>query len=290
MTGRLTEAIDEYVESRPAPALRPLVAAYSGYRQAGVSPAVHRGLPSPYLTMIITLDDPLVMAAHPDPRTPPGEYDSLIGGLHRVPALIVHDGWQSGVQLRLTPLGARALLRLPAGELAGTDVHAEEVLGPFARLLRERIGAARGWAERFAALDEALLRYARLESALPGEVAWAWQRVLATGGGVSVSDVAGEVGWSTRHLSQRFRTEIGLGLKEAARVVRFDRAQRMLRHPSRPGLAEVAGTCGYFDQSHLTREFGVLAGYPPARWLAEESGSLPVAGPAAGDFSRSVDL
>ena len=277
MTGGFHGAIDEYVESRPSPALRPLVASYSGYRSAGVPPAKHRGLPSPYLTMIITLDDPLVMAAHADPRIPPGEYDSLIGGLHSTPALIVHDGRQSGIQLNLTPLGARALLRLPAGELANIDVHAEEVLGPFARVLRERVGSASGWRERFAALDQALLRHALLELALPGEVSWAWQRLLTAGGGVSVSDVAGEVGWSTRHLSQRFRSEIGLGLKEAARVVRFDRARRMLRLPGRPGLAEVAATCGYCDQSHLTREFGLLAGLPPARWLVEETAPVPVA-------------
>jgi hypothetical protein len=29
-----------------------------------------RGLPSPYLTLILTLDEPLVVAAHPDPSTP----------------------------------------------------------------------------------------------------------------------------------------------------------------------------------------------------------------------------
>jgi transcriptional regulator GlxA family with amidase domain len=30
-------------------------------------------------------------------------------------------------------------------------------------------------------------------------------------------------------------------------------------------LAEIALACGYADQSHLTREFGLFAGEPPAR-------------------------
>ena len=55
--------ICESARHRPPPALRPLVAWYSGYRQAGLSPARHRGLPSPYLTLIVTLDDPLTIAA-----------------------------------------------------------------------------------------------------------------------------------------------------------------------------------------------------------------------------------
>ena len=61
--------ICESARHRP-PSVRPLVAWYSGYRQEGVSAARHRGLPSPYLTLIITLDDPLTVAAHPDPRQP----------------------------------------------------------------------------------------------------------------------------------------------------------------------------------------------------------------------------
>ncbi|MEV4638916.1 hypothetical protein AB0J80_16335 [Actinoplanes sp. NPDC049548] len=43
--------VDEYVQARPAPVLRPYVAWYSGYRQAGIVPGTHRGLPSPYLTL-----------------------------------------------------------------------------------------------------------------------------------------------------------------------------------------------------------------------------------------------
>lgn len=61
---------------------------YAGFRQAGVAPARHRGLPSPSLTFILTLDDPLVVAAHSDPRQPPREYSTLLGGLHTTPALI----------------------------------------------------------------------------------------------------------------------------------------------------------------------------------------------------------
>src|ERR1700761_6053698 len=121
--------VDEHCRRRPADPLRPYVAYYTGYRQRGVPPARHRGLPSPYLTMIFTLDEPLTIVAHPDPRQPPGEYGALLGGLHSVPALITHAGAQSGIQVALRPLGARALLGLPAGELAALDLPAEAVLG-----------------------------------------------------------------------------------------------------------------------------------------------------------------
>ena len=152
--------VDEHRRYVPAEPLRRYVAAYTGYRQRGVPPARHRGLPSPYLTLIFTLDEPLTIAAHPDPGQPPGEFGTLLGGLHSVPALITHAGAQSGIQVALRPLGARALLGLPAGELAGLDVPAEAVLGGVCAELRDRVRAAAGWPERFAVLDEILLRRA----------------------------------------------------------------------------------------------------------------------------------
>ncbi len=139
---------------RPHPALRGWVAGYSAYRQRGVPPMVHRGLPSPYLTLIFTFSVPLHVAAHPDPRQAGGSYRSLVGGLHTTPAIITHDGEQAGVQVSLSPLGARALLGLPAGELAGTDLHGSQVLGSVAdEILRPARGcgmlaAAGGGARR----------------------------------------------------------------------------------------------------------------------------------------------
>jgi AraC-like DNA-binding protein len=271
--------INEHAAWRPGPGLRPYVAALTGYRQAGAEPAAHRGLPSPWLTMIVTLDEPLVIARHPDPHQPASTHDFLLGGLHTAPALITHHGWQSGIQLALTPLGARALLGLPAAELAGIDVEADDVLGRLAREVRERVLAAPDWAGRFAVLEEFLARRVQAAQA-PGrlvprpEVSYAWDRLRRSHGTVSVADLAAETGWSARHLGEQFRAETGLSPKAGARVVRFDRARRrMMRRQAEGGrvvLAELAAECGYYDQAHLARDFRDLAGCPPSLLLAEE--------------------
>ncbi len=58
--------------------------------------------------------------------------------------------------------------------------------------------------------------------------------------------------------------------KLAARVVRFDRARRMLQSPGCRTIGDVAATCGYYDQPHFDRDFVDLAGCPPSRWMADE--------------------
>jgi AraC-like DNA-binding protein len=273
--------VAESVRAAPAAPLRGLIGWYSGYRQEGVPPARHRGLPSPYLTLIITLDDPLTVARHPDPADRPGDYRTLLGGLHTTPALITHPGRQSGVQVQLSPLGARALLGLPAGELAGRDLAADDVLGPVAGQLHERMRAAADWAARFAVLDQLLLDRADLDQQVPPDVAEAWRLLLRSGGQLRAAELARHVGWSPRYLQRRLLAETGLTPKAAARVTRFDRARRILQRQATadgpgPGgadtgtLADLAAGCGYYDQAHLAREFRALAGCPPAAWLASE--------------------
>jgi AraC-like DNA-binding protein len=281
--------MDEHAFHRPGAALRPLASRYTGYRQAGAPPARHRGLPSPWLTLIVTLDDPLTIIRHPDPRQPASRHDTLLGGLHTSPAVIDHGGSQSGVQIALSPLGTRALFGLPAVELANLDVEASDVLGGLAKELRERALSAPDWPTRFAAIEDALA--ARVRSVSDGpvsiglggaghpgrlrpEIGYAWRRLRETGGTVAVAALAAETGWSARYLGARFRAETGLTPKEAARVFRFDRARRLLAAGHAAGrrdfLADLAADCGYYDQAHLAREFRDLAGCPPSAWLAEE--------------------
>jgi AraC-like DNA-binding protein len=272
------DVVEEMVWARPAPALQPLVGQYIGYRQRGVAPAVHRGLPSPYLTLIFTLDEPLLLSAHPDPAQSSGRFETLIGGLHTNPALITHHGCQSGVQLAVSPLGARSLLGRPAGALHQLDLPAEEVLGPLAAEIHSRLQEADNWPQRFALLDRMLLgrlavgEFAHAEPA--PEVARAWRLLRSTGGSVPIARLAAEVGWSPRHLGQQFAAEFGFTPKAAARVVRFDRARWLMQRRLAAGrpmdLAEVSARCGYFDQAHLARDFRSLAGCAPSVWAVEE--------------------
>ncbi|GAA3335034.1 hypothetical protein GCM10020358_01710 [Amorphoplanes nipponensis] len=175
------------------------------------------------------------------------------------------------MQVAVHPLGCRALFGLPAGELAGLDLDLAEL----PRRGRGSSGGGPGCGRRgagrsgFAALDRALLaRSRRHETGVHPDISHAFRRLLGAGGRLAVRDLAGEVGWSPRHLTDRFRAETGLGLKQAARVIRFDRARRRLA-PGAP-LARVAAETGFCDQAHLTREFRALAGCSPSRWLADE--------------------
>lgn len=208
----------------------------------------------------------------PDAARPPASFVAMVGGLHDAPAVIAQGAPQTGLMLGLTWRGARALLGLPAGELAGDVVDLGDVLGRRLGPLIDRLASTPDWPSRFALLDAALLTLAgrgRGERGVAPEVGYAWDRLAETDGTLRIEQLAGEVGWSRRHLGARFRREIGLAPKAAARVIRFERACARLLIPSRPTLATVAADAGYVDQSHLARDFRELAGLTATQWLAE---------------------
>src|SRR5690606_38876171 len=133
-------------------------------------------------------------------------------------------------------------------------------LGRAAVELTDRLHGAPGWAERFAALDDVLERALRPVRPPRPELVHALDRLQVTAGTVGVAALAREVGWSRRHLSEQFRREYGLTPKVLARVLRFERAQAMVKRPDRPPLAQVAALCGYADQAHMTHDWVDFAG------------------------------
>ena len=260
----------EMVFGRPSAALSPHVDRYIGYRQGRLTSGTHQGLPSRSMTLIISLAEPVTVLSMPDPTAAPQAFPGLISGLHAGPITIAADRIQHGIHVELTPWAAGALLGHPAGVLASGIYDITDVLGARGDELLDRVRGAADWASRFAAIDRVLGAHSDRAWTPRPEVAQAWTALVRTGGRIPVHQLARHVGWSRRHLGERFRAELGLSPKTAGRVIRFDRAHTALTRPTRSGLAQIAVECGYADQAHLTRDWREFAGQTPSAWMAAE--------------------
>jgi transcriptional regulator GlxA family with amidase domain len=146
--------------------------------------------------------------------------------------------------------------------LSGQTVNLTELLGPAGRRLAEQLPEAPTWRQRFA-----LRRLDRGPRPSP-EVARTWQRLVATGGAAPIGQLANEVGWSHRHLIAKFKQQVGLRPKTAARLVRFDGVWRRLDARRPLDWGQVAADAGYADQAHLICDFRQFTGTTPTDFLA----------------------
>jgi len=268
----------EFVAGRPHPGLAGCVAGYSGYREHSTQPLRRRQAPTGSCTLILGFGGPIRLHGPAGPTFPA----AFLAGIHDAAIITEFTGHQHGVQVNLSPLGVFRLLGRPLPELTNRAPHLDELTVPALAALPDRLADTSTWAQRFAHVDTVLLRLLDATTVRPDpEVAWAWTRLERSGGRVTVRELADGTGWSRRHLLTRFRDQIGLAPKPAARVLRFRRASDLLvpgagpgRPPARRGIAEVAAECGYTDHAHLVREFHTLAGATPTQYIAEWNGTL----------------
>ncbi|MCL7455720.1 helix-turn-helix domain-containing protein [Micromonospora sp. MSM11] len=279
----------EMVVGVPAIRLRPFVDRYVGYREWAAQPLVRREVAGAFVVVILGWGAPLDVV---DPRSAERSaygVDSFVAGTFDAYCATRTVGMGEGVELLLAPLAARRILGLPLGELANRAVAVEHLPGGWLDRLRCRLAVAASWSARFALLDAALA--ARLATAGPVDprLERAWRRLADSGGRDGVGPLADEAGWSRRHFTVRFRQEVGLPPKTVARLLRFHRAYAVLGAgpavPAAPvgaqrsgavgGWADLAVRCGYYDQSHLIRDFREFAGDTPAALLAGSHSSNP---------------
>lgn len=74
---------------------------------------------------------------------------------------------------------------------------------------------------------------------------------------------------SRKHLATRFREHVGLPPKLVTRMLRFRHAVDLMLSSPKATIAEVAATCGYYDQAHLDRDFRDFAATTPTAYVAD---------------------
>lgn len=251
----------ELVYGRPAPALsRVLREPYYGYVERTPQPLRRREYPGVRIVMIIELGPPIALIDPGDESRSSRHARGFVAGLHASYALTEHRGYSAGIQVNLTPTGARELLGVPMHELTDRVVALEDLLSVEERELLARLCDAASWEERFCFLDRLLLR--RLLRAAPSDVGVhaALRAIERAPAEIDVAALARTLGCSHKHLIARFRDQVGITPKLAARIARFEAAVALLRSGRPLTLSELASRAGYYDQAHLARDFRAFTG------------------------------
>jgi AraC-like DNA-binding protein len=149
---------------------------------------------------------------------------------------------------------APALLGLPASAITDARPNLDE-LGryPFADRFLDRLSVAENPADVLEQAVHTALRHDRLDPAVPDLVAGLRR-------GDSVAELSEQFGLTERSLHRRSVAAFGYGPKTLQRVLRFQRALRLVR--AGRCFADAAVESGYADQPHLAREVRALAGVP----------------------------
>lgn len=264
----------------PAPPLSFFVEKFWLYEGAPRPHAKERLLPTGTTEVIINLrENQTRVYGQGDLERPVTLPGTIVCGPHAKYFVIDTDEQISVAGIHFKAGGAYPFLGRPLDEVADQHVALESLWGAWAGELRERLLAAATPRARFRVLEEALLARAWRPLERRPSVAFALREFHDLPHMHTIGSITAQTGLSARRFIQVFREEVGLAPKLFCRVRRFQQVLARITSGRPVHWADVAVTCGYFDQAHFIHDFQAFAGINPTDYpldLGDRLNHVPI--------------
>ncbi len=165
------------------------------------------------------------------------------------------------------PVGVRAFFNLPMNKAAGLRLTAGDLEDKELLALENSLTSTEDDRRCIFLIEQFLLKrftlfaehnLKRIETTIQ----------LINSGQTDITCLADSACLSTKQFSRVFSEHIGANPKEFLRTIRFQRALHILENNRHIPLTALAYECGYFDQSHMIKEFKTFSGYTPSEYIA----------------------
>lgn len=152
-------------------------------------------------------------------------------------------------------------------DVVNTDLEIDR--NEYGQHLTDSLAEAAGIRERAEILCHYLEgnRKSRIKDTLSKLEEYMRKRIYATSGSITIQMLSRETGYSECYIRRVFRQIHGISPKEFERFIRFQALlNRIGENAGKGGSQEAALSCGYYDQSHMMKDFRMFAGTTPEKY------------------------
>lgn len=256
--------MEEFRIIKPASLLAPFVKHYWLLKTAGDSDAVARTVPTGMMNLIFHRGERL-LSVHDHVF----HERSFLSGQEKTFADLAYTGQINMICVVFRPAGAKAFFNFPLDRIKDIRVTAGDLGDREFSALEKAITEMEDDRSCFVLIDQFLLKRLRY---FPEYNLQRMQTAirLINAGKVDVAGLAGAACLSRKQFTRVFSEHTGSNPKEFIRTIRFQKALHLLETSGdQPvSLTALAYECGYYDQSHLIKDFKDLSGYTPGEYLA----------------------
>jgi AraC-like DNA-binding protein len=165
------------------------------------------------------------------------------------------------------------LFGIPTSQMVGIDCEGTSVFGSWVADLWHRLSSCCTFTQRVVVATETLLGFVNTARPLT-PIMCTVQRLCSSDESARVAKVARDSAMSIRSYERQFADEVGISPKEFARLSRFATAID-LRRLNKDSWLNISHHLGYFDQTHMMRDFHIFAGDAPGRLVRPDSDFQP---------------
>lgn len=252
----------------PPPPLSEFVALFWLYEGYATPHAKERLLPTGTTELVINLrEDRIETYSRHQLNQPFSFRGGVICGPHSEYFVIDTNQEEAVIGVHFKPGGAFPFFKYPAGDLHNLHVSLDDLWGNIAADIREQVLEAGTPDAKLRVLERTLLaRMTRPLSRHPA-VSYALSEFYRVPHARTIADITDQIGLSARRFIQVFTEEVGLTPKLFCRIRRFQEVLRLIQAGHSCDWAELAVSCGYFDQAHFIRDFQAFSGLNPSTYL-----------------------
>lgn len=254
--------MEDFTIIYPSSMLTPYVKHYWHLKTVGDSASLARTVPTGMMSLIFHRGNRLLsvndMMLHPR---------AFLGGQENRFADLQYDGQIDMLVVVFHPAGVRAFFSLPLDKAAGLRLSAEEMGDKQLLQLENALISTEEEDLSILLIEQFLMKR------LTHLAAHNLKRINTTielieSGERDISRLADVACLSTKQFCRIFSEHTGVNPKEFSRTIRFQRALHLLeKHPD-ISFTALAYECGYYDQSHMIKEFKSFSGYTPGEYIA----------------------
>ena len=203
-------------------------------------------------------------------RCTPGSPAAVVNGLQTAPRELVLE--PNAVYFGFKPFSPKGMrpLRADWQELVDQSISLWEDC-PDAGWVTEMLSASATFDERVGIVAEFARRQLADPEYTPDFVEYSELQLCQARGNIRTDSISDYTGYTGRYCREKFKESHGISIKNYSSIMRFQNAVRMLAQSGGEvgSLSDIAFNNGYFDQSHLNREFRRFSGATPLRYQRE---------------------
>jgi len=192
----------------------------------------------------------------------------FLRGQLSLPGNIFSPGKIDMIAVIFQPLGFSSFFSLPTSLFYNEYIDVEALGDNGLRELNARLASEEAAKACIGHIEQFLIDRLKNDDYNIRRMQCAVQKIVATEVAVSVDQLANSAFLGYRQFKRIFEQYIGMGPKEYCRVIRFQRALHFLHLNPSVEISRLAYECGYYDHSHLVKEFRELTGYAPVEYIS----------------------
>lgn len=169
------------------------------------------------------------------------------------------------ISINFKPWGLAPFIKAPVFELTNHEADLTSVLGSSGRDLEEKVLVASSTKERIAILETYLMnRLSLSHQPLYKMIANRAESIYTAKHTNAETALYSDIGMCSKTFEKYFKSVIGIKSTEFKKICRLNRAVKLMRTDIK--FTELAHLTGYFDQSHLIKDFKNLTGLTPKQF------------------------